>query len=140
MIRPTISILLAVGLGFSLGACHDSAASSDADAAVGVYALQTVDGQPLPAVISQQGNDIAEIIQGTVTLEANRSFEDSTILRLTISGVVSSETDATAGEWSLNGRTVQFSPNDSSGLYAMTWDGQDQLTQIFNGFTLVYRR
>ena len=49
-------------------------------------------------------------------------------------------TDATAGTWSLNGSTILFSPTDGSASYNMTWNGQDRLTQIFQGFTLVYER
>ena len=140
MIRPATILVLAAFTTLSLGACSDTAASGDANAAVGLYTLRTIDGQPLPVVIDQQGNDTAEITQGTVTLDASRSFQDSTVVRLTVSGVVSSETDAASGSWTLSGRTVTFTPNDQSGPYQMTWDGANQLAQDFNGFILVYQR
>jgi hypothetical protein len=140
MIRSAATILFATVMGLSLGACNDTLASTGADAAVGVYTLQTIDGQSLPVIVDQQGNDIAEITQGTVTLDADGSFADVTELSITQSGVVSTETDAAVGAWALSGRTVQFVPNDGSGVYEMTWDGQDQLTQSFNGSILVYQR
>jgi hypothetical protein len=83
---------------------------------------------------------MVEITQGTVTLDADRSFDDSTVLRFTIADVVSSETDAASGSWTLSGRTVEFTPSDQSGAYEMTWDGGDQLVQLFDGLTLVYQR
>lgn len=135
-----MATLLATGFWLTVGACNDTAASSGPDAAAGVYSLQTIDGQALPGIIDQQGSDLAEVIEGSVTLRSNRTFDDTTVLRLTISGVVSTETDADAGSWTLSGRTVEFTPSDQSGPYAMTWDGGDQLAQDFNGFLLVYRR
>jgi hypothetical protein len=76
-----------------------------------------------------------------VTIHADLTFDDVTVLRITESGVVTTETDAATGTWSLAGRTVQFSPNDgSSAPYTMAWDGANQLTQLFSGFTLVYRK
>jgi hypothetical protein len=132
--------LLAAGCWLAVGACSDTAASSDADAAVGVYSLQTVNGQLLPVIIDQQGSNVAEITQGSVTLDADRSFDDVTLVRFTISGAVSTETDAATGTWSLSGRTVLSTPSGQSGPYEMTWDGADRLTQLFNDVTLVYQR
>jgi len=40
----------------------------------------------------------------------------------------------------VSGSTVTFVPNDGSGNYTMTWNGQLRLTQLFQGFTLVYER
>jgi hypothetical protein len=140
MSRTAAKILLAVVMGFSLGACHDTAASTGPDAAVGVYTLQTIDGQPLPAIVDQVGNDIAEVTQGSVTLDGDMTFDDVTVLRITQAGVVSNETQAAAGTWTLSGRTLELNPSDGSGVYELTWDGNDELTQTFQGFTLVYRR
>ena len=138
--RPVVAILLAAVMGLTLAACSDTAASTGADAAVGVYSLQTIDGRPLPVIVDQQGNDMAEVAQGTVTLAADRSFSDVTLLRITASEVVSTETDSANGTWTLSGRTVGFTPSDMSGPYEMIWDGGNQLSQLFNGFTLVYQK
>ena len=140
MMRLAGKIAFAALLGLTLAACSDTAGSNDADDAVGAYTLRTIDGQNLPVIVDQQGNDIAEVIQGSVTLNANRTFTDLTVLRITEGGVVTTENDETSGTWSLAGRTVQFAPGGLPAPYAMAWDGGDELTQLFNGFTLVYRR
>lgn len=141
MMRSAGTILVAAVMALSLGACTDTAAGNDADDLDGLYSLQTIDGQLLPVIVDEQGEDIAEVIQGTVTIHADLTFDDVTVLRITESGVVTTETDAATGTWSLAGRTVQFSPNDgTSGPYVMEWDGGNQLTQLFGGFTLVYRK
>jgi len=138
---PSARMLVCAALAtLTLGACSDTAASGDADAAVGTYTLVTIDGQPLPVVVDQSGADMLEITQGTVVLDADRTFDDSTVLRTTLAGVVSTETDAASGNWTLSGRTVAFTPNDQSGPYEMTWDGNNQLTQDFSGLILVYQR
>ena len=108
----------------------------------GAYTLTTINGQQLPVVVEQQGSDRAEVTQGTVTLNADRTFSDVIQLRFTISGQVTSETDAANGTWTRTGSTVQFNPTAPAGStpYSMTWDGDDRLTQTFQGFTLVYER
>lgn len=127
-------------LAVTLTACSSDAAGPDLDALVGQYALISIDGQPLPVIVDQQGEDIAEVTVGTVTLDGDGTFGDVTELRITESGVVTTEVDATEGTWTLVGTTVTFSPSDQSGNYTMTWNGQDRLTQLFQGFTLVYER
>lgn len=139
MSRLVRSALLAGMAALALGGCSDST-GTDADAVAGVYTLITIDGQLLPVIVDQVGNDIAEITAGEVSLDADLSFDDVTDLRITESDVVTTETDAATGTWSLNGSTVLFTPTDGSANYTMTWNGQDRLTQLFQGFTLVYER
>lgn len=113
--------------------------TDDADLAVGVYALLTINGQPLPFLLDQEGSDLLEITAGTVSLELNRSFSDVTTYRLTLSGVVTTETDGATGTWDLAGNTVFLTPTGLT-AYSMLWDRADRLTQVFEGFTLVYVR
>lgn len=130
-------------LAASLAACSGDATGPDADTLAGEYILFTIDGQSLPVIVDQVGNDIAEVTEGSVTLQSNGTFDDVTTLRITESGVVTTEVDATQGNWTVSGTTVTFTPNDGSGSYTMTWDiqqGQRRLTQLFQGFTLVYER
>lgn len=132
--------LLAAGFWIAAAGCNDTTGIAGADAAVGLYTLRSVNGQLLPVVIDQQGSDISEITEGSVTLDADRTFEDITLLRSTVAGAVSTRTEAAAGNWTLSGSNVLFTPSDQSGPYEMTWDGGDQLTQNFNGLLLVYQR
>ena len=140
LIRKT---MLAGIAAMALSACGGDATGPDADTLAGEYILFTIDGHTLPVIVDQVGDDIAEVTEGSVTLQPNGTFDDVTTLRITESGVVTTEVDATQGNWTVSGTTVTFTPSDGSGSYTMTWDvqqGQRQLIQLFQGFTLVYQR
>ncbi|MEK6689527.1 MAG: hypothetical protein AABZ01_13845 [Gemmatimonadota bacterium] len=105
----------------------------------GVYTLRTINGQALPFLYSQIGADKVEFLDGTVTLNADRTFIDATTFRVTEQGVVTTEVDVADGTWSLSGATVRFLLADGSS-YSMIWNSTDALTQVFDTFTLVYRK
>ena len=126
-------------IAVALAACSDST-GPDTDELVGSYNLFTIDGASLPVIVDQIGEDKAEITMGTVTLDENGTFGDATEIRVTEGGVVTTEVQSTQGTWTVSGSTVTFVPNDGSGNYTMTWNGQLRLTQLFQGFTLVYER
>ena len=134
-------ILSTAVLTVALGSCSsDTTENTDINAVAGAYVLLTIDGQSLPVVVDQQGADIAEVIEGDVDLATDLTFTDVTTLRLTIGGVVTTEADPATGTWSVTGTTVRFTPTDGSPVYTMTWNGTDRLTQLFQGFTLVYEK
>ena len=126
-------------LAVALAACSDST-GPDTDDLVGSYDLITIDGASLPVIVDQIGDDKAEITMGTVTLDEDGTFGDATEIRITEGGVVTTEVQSTQGTWTVSGSTVTFMPNDGSGNYTMTWNGQLRLTQLFQGFTLVYEK
>jgi len=109
------------------------------DAAVGVYTLSTINGQTMPVIVQQSGNDKVEITGGVVTLKEDRTFSDVTNARITVAGSVTSESDAASGTWTRQANTVQFVPTGFA-AYSMTWDGSNRLTQSFEGFTLIYNK
>lgn len=127
-------------IAVALAACSGDSTGPDSDDLVGSYDLITIDGASLPVIVDQIGEDKAEITMGTVTLDEDGTFGDATELRITEGGVVSTEVQSTQGTWTVSGSTVTFVPNDGTGTYSMTWNGQLRLTQIFQGFTLVYER
>ena len=137
MARLLRNTLRAGVIAVALAACSDST-GPDTDDLVGSYDLITIDGASLPVIVDQIGEDKAEITMGTVTLDEDGTFGDVTELRITEGGVVTTEVQSTQGTWTVSGSTVTFVPNDGSGNYTMTWNGQLRLTQLFQGFTLVY--
>jgi len=126
-------------IAVALAACSDST-GPDQNELAGSYSLLTIDGASLPVIVDQVGEDKAEVTMGTVTLDEDGTFGDATELRITEGGVVTTEVQATQGTWTVSGSTVTFAPNDGSGNYSMTWNGQLRLTQLFQGFTLVYEK
>lgn len=105
----------------------------------GVYDLKTIDGQPLPFILEQEGDDMVEVIKGTVILQLTGTFSDITEFRITVGGEVSTASEEAAGTWTLSGSTVVFNPTTSSS-YSMAWDGASTLTQVFEGLTIVYMK
>lgn len=127
-------------IAVALAGCSGDSTGPDTDDLVGSYDLITIDGASLPVIVDQIGEDKAEITMGTVTLDEDGTFGDATEIRITEGGVVTTEVQSTQGNWTVSGSTVTFAPNDGSGNYSMTWNGQLRLTQLFQGFTLVYER
>ncbi|HSE51855.1 MAG TPA: hypothetical protein VLB00_06680 [Gemmatimonadales bacterium] len=139
MVQFLRNTLRAGALAVALAACSDSTGPGTDDL-VGSYDLITIDGASLPVIVDQIGEDKAEITMGTVTLDEDGIFGDVTEIRITEGGVVTTEVQSTQGTWTVSGSTVTFLPNDGSANYTMTWDGQLRLTQLFQGFTLVYEQ
>ncbi|MGH7709992.1 MAG: hypothetical protein ACREOG_01840 [Gemmatimonadaceae bacterium] len=136
IIPAAIALVAAFGCG---GGGDDSTGPPGPDVVVGLYTLATVNGQALPVVVDQLGNDKAEVTAGTVTLRADRTFTDITQVRLTIAGNVTNETETATGTWTRQTNTVQFNPTGFT-AYSMTWDGANRLTQSVAELTLVYTK
>jgi hypothetical protein len=141
MLRIVRTLSVAGAVAVAAGACGGDSptGNNNTDEVVGVYILQTINGQSLPVIVEQVDSDMVEVIAGTVTLDADATFDDVTELRITEAGVVTTETEAASGTWTLSGTTVQFNPTGFT-AYSMTWDGADRLTQVLGAFTLVYER
>lgn len=137
-VRPRmLAVATALMAALACGGGSDTTAPPAVDGAVGVYTLSTINGQPMPVIVQQSGNDKVEITGGAVTLKADRTFSDVTNARLTVAGSVTSESDSASGTWTRQTNTVQFIPAGFM-AYSMTWDGSNRLTQSFQGFTLIY--
>lgn len=136
IVRKSVATTLLILAATACGGGSDTTAPN-ADGVVGVYALSTINAALLPQVVDQNGNDIAEVTQGIVTLKADKTFTDVIHLRLTVSGNVTTVADSTAGSWTRQGNTVTL---NAVGFvpYQMTWDGSDRLTQLIDTLTLVY--
>ena len=134
--------ILAVIAVTALACGGGSDKSTGPNAAVaGTYTLRTINGQILPVIIDQEGNDKLEITGGTVTLNSDLSFVDATTYRLTLSGQVTSETDTGFGTYVVTGNNVTFNlTSPVVGSYSMAWNGSNQLTQVETGATLIYQR
>jgi hypothetical protein len=136
-VRLGLFVTLLTVVANACGGDGDDSTGPDADAAVGVYTLSTINGRSLPQVVETNGNDTAEITQGVVTLRSDNTFSDVTQLRITISGQVSMASDSATGTWSRQNNTISLNPTGFS-PYFMTWDGSTRLTQTIDVLTLVY--
>ena len=114
--------------------------SVEADLPAGVYVLQTVNGQALPAnYVVVDANNKVEFVSGSVTINADLTFTDATRFRVTQDGTVSLEDDTGSGVWEQHSNTITFLPT-GGGSYTMFWDRGDRLTQVLGNVSLVYMR
>jgi hypothetical protein len=129
--------MLVAALSLTLIGCGDSNEPNNDDI-TGVYRLQTVNGQSLPFILEQTGQDKVELLSDVYTFAATGSFTQLTTYRITENGQVSTETEPDEGTWARSGSniTVTFS---SGGSATGSIDG-DEITVSTNGATLVYEK
>lgn len=101
-------------------ACSDA---EGPDTVAGTYTLQTVDGHPLPAIVSG-----AQVISGGVVLRADATFED----RLSVGGEAdgAARVEAATGRWSQTAGEIRFHATSPAQVdYTMVLSGH-ALTQL----------
>jgi hypothetical protein len=126
-----------------LGCSSDNSVSADIDAAVGVYALQTIDGSPLPYNAGNQGGVDVVIVSDKYTLTSGRTYTRDGTLRLTEFGITATQSVTESGSWSLSGGTLTLTISNSSlgqtGNYSGSLAGSSlSITQM--GFLGVYKK
>ena len=132
-------------LALALAACGGSDKSTGPGGTLeGTYALKTINGRALPAVVFQIPDDKVEITSGSVTMNANNSFSETVTLRETITGSPVEETPITCpGTYTRSGSAITFSEpetEDCGGTYTGTWSSGNTLTVNFGGVTGVFRK
>jgi hypothetical protein len=142
MLLRSTKVLLAGLLVLSVACGGESVAPEDPpdDPVIGDYTLQTINNLPLPVVIEDDGIITVEITAGVVNIFPDGTFNDITDLRITDGGQVSTFVDTGLGTWSRTANVITFTLSGGAGSYAMTWDGGDRLSQLFDGDQLVYER
>lgn len=121
-------------------ACGGDATGPDGGATIaGRYTLQSVDGDLPP--IEYVNDDTLEVhlVSAVVTLHADGTFGDTTTFSVTRGGETTTEIDGYRGTYQRSGAAVTFVTNDSQ-AYAMTYDGEDRLTQNIQGTIFIFRR
>jgi hypothetical protein len=89
---------------------------------VGVYSISSVNGAALPFTLSDDGTETVEVLQGTVTLNADRTFTDNTQFRVTTDGVESTPQQQVQGQYLRSKSSVTFEGYDGS-FYTGQLDG-----------------
>ena len=77
-------------------------------ALAGVWTLSTVDGVPLPVVISQFGDAKIELLSDTLTLAANGTSTERAQSRFTAGSRVETDTTTEDGSFTIEGNTIRF--------------------------------
>ena len=93
-------------------ACGDSGESTSPESIEGVYALQTINGGGLPAIVYEDEAAKVEIVAGAITLGPGTKWSISLTARATVDADVSTNTETLDGTWSRSGSTLTLTSAD----------------------------
>ncbi len=129
--RRTGSLFSAVTLSFAvaLGACVGAATETQRDPS-GTYVLISINGKPLPGLVSQTSERTIEMLAASVTVTTNGRFSFSGRTRTTTSAGVAEITQVGTGAWNLHDDVLSLVPDDPTIIAptALRWDGGATLT------------
>jgi hypothetical protein len=114
-------------------ACSEFTGADTTDQ-VGTYSISSINGTALPFTLTDDTASVTqEVVEGSVTLNADRTFLDHTTFRNTAGGTESTSELVVQGRYLRSGGSVTFQGNDGS-YYVGQLDGTT-LT-IFRGSNL----
>lgn len=136
----------------SAGALAVADASTQRRASTTQYQLVTVNGRPLPALVDDRGYCAEELLSATLALADDGRWALVSTDRDVCRYETDEDVDSEQGEYTLQGRTVSFEPNDGDGssthdeieideMDAGTLVGDELVVRLRDGRTeLVFRR
>ena len=122
--RITAVALLFGALG--LASCDDNGEPTIVPNVVrGTFALQTVNGAALPAVVVDSANPLLRIdaLSGSITINDNNTFVDVTAIRQSLRGVTTTRTVTCAGTYRAVGLVFEFTEATPSPDCGRTFTG-----------------
>lgn len=119
-------------------ACGD-ATSPDTDSFVGVYMLRTVDGSPLPAVISQSGTSALTYIANQLTIADGGTWSQTATLETRSGGQTSRQTFANGGFWTRSLNDIQLNFLEGPLAYSGNFS-RNRLSLISSGAVLIFEK
>ena len=118
------------------GCDSDDTTGPSQNSVSGTWNLTTVNGSALPFTL--QSTPKIEVLSDQLVVSANGTFTESTQLRFTNGTIVTTQTIADAGTYSLSGTAATFIYNDGT-TGAGTVSG-NTLTVAEPGLSLVYQK
>jgi predicted small lipoprotein YifL len=121
------SMLLVV----ALAACgdKDTLTTPTSAAVVGVWTLESINGNRLPLMVERDEGEEAELVSQVVTFTQDGKFSMTAQHRVSVNGQFVTENDAITGTWQLNGTTVSVKFDD---------DPEEQVAGVLNGNTMTF--
>lgn len=104
----------------------------------GTWTLQSVNGSALPYTVAQTGANKVEVTADVLTI-ASSSFTQTTTVRSTINGQVTTQSVSDAGTYTLNGTAASFRFNSDGSTGTGSFSGST-LTVAEDGFAYVYTK
>jgi hypothetical protein len=132
------TILAGLALLLTVAACGDST-GPDTDDVTGTYALQSVGGKPLPAVVDEQDGATVEFLSGTMTISEGSRWSTQAMLRITEGTSVVTVPGTGGGTWRWRGSTLMLTDAEDGTEYETTRT-RDSITLVIDGVALVWAR
>ena len=107
-------------------------------AVAGVWTLFTIDGAPLPAVLSQFGDTRIELLSDTLTLAADGTSTERAESRFTAGGRFETDITTEEGSFTVQGATIRFFGRNGQQRTA-TLNGTLLIASV-EGMTWVFRK
>jgi hypothetical protein len=126
-----VAVVLAVG-------CGGGNTTGPYTSVAGTYTLRTLNGSSLPHIVNQMGASMAEILDATLTLNEDGTFNESGHDRMTESGLATTTSFIDAGSISLRGTTITL-VSSTTGTTNGSFNG-DILTLSSAGLMAVYTK
>ena len=138
------SLAFAAVLAFGT-ACGDNDSNAPDTSHLGTYTLQSMVGDPVPSVVFELGDFKVEAVSGTLTLNSNGTWSESTTWRDTEGGTTGPNyTTTCTGSFQRNGGTMTFTGVETedceAGPFAATFTGGNTITVDPSGLNAVYRK
>lgn len=129
--------MLALLFVSALAGCSDSTGPNDSIA--GNYSLRTVNGDPLPLILDEGPGFKDELLDETITIRDNGTFQQQGRFRFTDNGFVTIESYNDAGTFDRTGTNLAFRFTSDGSTATATVDN-GSLIVAYAGVSLVYRR
>ena len=127
-----------VAVSLAVGGCfHDSTAPVPATIH-GRWVLKSMDGAPVPQIYAEVTNFKLEIVRGTLVLNADNTFSDTTDIRRTENQLARRVIDVAEGTFTQVADTVKL--NSTRGEKYFMIFANRSLTQNLGGKILLYKR
>jgi hypothetical protein len=126
-----------------LAACGGGDKVSGPGSVAGAYALQSVNGQPVPMLLGQSDDGRTFYVAGgSLELRADEGYSSTLTFRVTGGGQSASQSEQDAGTYTVSGSTVTLRSQDGSSTTATVGGGR--LTSVVpvegGALTFVYAR
>lgn len=120
---------VALSLAMMVAACGGSTTEAKRDPS-GTYTLISINGKPLPGVVSISGDRTTEMLGGSVVVSGDHRFSFTGRTRTSMATGVAEITKSGTGQWTLRDEVLLLIPDDPTLIAptALAWDGGTTLT------------
>ena len=124
----------------ALVACGgDNDPTSPGNSLAGTWSLQSINGTALPYVVLQSGANKIELTADILTVSSGGSFTQTSTIKTTVNGQVTTESVSDAGSYTVNGNAVSFVFNSDATTGTGVLSG-NSLSVGAEGAAFIYRK